>query len=115
MSKVLLHLEGLAVLGASIYFYAFFDYSWILFMVLLFAPDLSMIGYLFNAKVGSVTYNLFHTYSVPLGTVVLGLFLSYELVVAIGLIWSAHIGLDRLLGYGLKYPTHFKDTHLNRV
>lgn len=115
MNKKLLHFEGLAVLGVSLYFYAFFEYSWILFLVLLFAPDLSMLGYVFNNKIGSVTYNVFHTYSVAIGAVVLGVFLSSELVVAIGLIWNAHIGFDRMLGYGLKYPTHFKDTHLNRV
>lgn len=115
MNKKLLHIEGLAVLTVSIYLYANSEYSWLLFMVLFFVPDLSMLGYMLNAKVGSVTYNVFHTYSMAIGSIILGIFLSFNLLFSIGLIWSAHIGFDRMLGYGLKYPTHFKDTHLNRV
>ncbi|MBB3908366.1 DUF4260 domain-containing protein [Anoxybacteroides rupiense] len=115
MNKILLHLEGAAILLLSLYFYSYNQFSWLLFFVLLFAPDISMIGYLFNNKVGAVLYNLFHTYSLPIGAVILGVLLSNEVVLEIGLIWSAHIGMDRMIGYGLKYPTHFKDTHLNRV
>ncbi len=115
MNKILLHLEGAAILLLSLYFYSYNQFSWLLFFVLLFAPDISMIGYLFNNKVGAVLYNLFHTYSLPIGAVILGVLLSSEVVLEIGLIWSAHIGMDRMIGYGLKYSTHFKDTHLNRV
>lgn len=115
LSKKLLQLEGLAVLTVSIYLYANSEYSWMLFMVLFFVPDLSMLGYMFNVNVGSVTYNTFHTYSAAIGSIILGIFLSYDMFVSIGLIWSAHIGFDRMQGHGLKYPTHFKDTHLNRV
>lgn len=115
MSKILLHLEGLAVLSLSLYFYSLNEFSWILFIGLLFVPDISMVGYLFNTKIGSVVYNTFHTYSLPISAVILGVYLSIDIVISIGLIWSAHIGLDRMIGYGLKYPTHFKDTHLNRV
>lgn len=115
MNKILLQLEGAAILLLSLYFYSYNQFSWLLFFVLLFAPDISMIGYLFNNKVGAVLYNLFHTYSLPIGAVILGVLLSSEVVLEIGLIWSAHIGMDRMIGYGLKYSTHFKDTHLNRV
>ncbi|MEW5321548.1 DUF4260 domain-containing protein [Geobacillus thermoleovorans] len=115
MNKILLRLEGVAILLLSLYFYFYNQFSWLLFFVLLLAPDISMIGYLFNNKVGAVLYNLFHTYSLPIGVVILGVLLSNEVVLEIGLIWSAHIGMDRMIGYGLKYPTHFKDTHLNRV
>jgi Domain of unknown function (DUF4260) len=115
MNKILLHLEGAAILLLSLYFYSYNQFSWLLFFVLLFVPDISMIGYLFNNKVGAVLYNLFHTYSLPIGAVILGVLLSSEVVLEIGLIWSAHIGMDRMIGYGLKYSTHFKDTHLNRV
>ncbi|KXG09469.1 hypothetical protein AT864_02188 [Anoxybacillus sp. P3H1B] len=115
MNKILLQLEGAAILLLSLYFYSYNQFSWLLFFVLLFVPDISMIGYLFNNKVGAVLYNLFHTYSLPIGAVILGVLLSSEVVLEIGLIWSAHIGMDRMIGYGLKYPTHFKDTHLNRV
>lgn len=115
LSKILLHIEGLAVLVLSVYLYWFNEYSWGLFFILLLAPDISMVGYLVNNKVGAKWYNVFHTYSLSISIVLVGLFLSNQLVVAIGLIWSAHIGMDRAIGYGLKYSTNFKDTHLNRV
>lgn len=74
-----------------------------------------MIGYLINTKVGAKCYNIFHTYSLSITIVIVGLLLTDQLVLAVGLIWSAHIGMDRAIGYGLKYSTNFKDTHLNRV
>ena len=115
MIKMLLHIEGFAVLVLSLYFYGYSQFSWVLFFILLLAPDISMLGYLLNNKVGAMLYNLFHTYSLSIGTVICGSVLSNSTVLAIGLIWSAHIGMDRMIGYGLKYPTKFKDTHLNRV
>lgn len=114
MIKTFLHIEGLAVLLLSLYFYSFLEFSWLLFFVLLFAPDLSMLGYLVNNKVGALIYNFVHTYSLAIGVIIVGLFTS-PVVLAIGLILSAHIGLDRMFGFGLKYPSSFKDTHLNRV
>lgn len=113
--KFLLHIEGLMVLTLSTYFYFQLGYSWILFAILLFSPDLSALGYLKNNKMGSVLYNLFHTYSIPVVILMFGLLFKNQSLLMIGLIWSAHIGMDRMLGYGLKYPTKFKDTHLNRV
>lgn len=86
-----------------------------MFILLLLAPDISMIGYLVNDVVGAKCYNIFHTYSLTITIVLVGILLSNQLVLAIGLIWSAHIGMDRAIGYGLKYTTNFKDTHLNRV
>ncbi|RNA66889.1 DUF4260 domain-containing protein [Alteribacter keqinensis] len=115
MNKTFLHLEGFAVLVLSVYFYGYSGLSWLLFFILLFVPDISMLGYLFNKKAGAFLYNLFHTYSLSAGAVICGLLLANPVVLAVGLIWSAHIGMDRMLGYGLKYPTAFQDTHLNRV
>ncbi|WP_102345925.1 DUF4260 domain-containing protein [Bacillus sp. Marseille-P3661] len=115
MNKILLHFEGLAVLVLSVYLYSFNEYSWGMFLILLLAPDISMIGYLINNKVGARCYNIFHTYTLPITIVIVGLLLSHQLVLAVGFIWSAHIGMDRAIGYGLKYSTNFKDTHLNRV
>lgn len=115
MNKILLHIEGMAVLALCLYLYGSLQDSWLLFWVLLFLPDISMVGYAFNHKTGAKVYNLFHTYSLPILLLIAGLFLSNSIILAIGLIWSAHIGMDRMLGYGLKYPTDFKDTHLNRV
>ncbi|SEM52018.1 protein of unknown function [Mesobacillus persicus] len=115
MNKILLHIEGMAVLALCLYLYGYLQFSWMLFLVLLFIPDISMLGYAFNPKTGAKVYNLFHTYSISIIFVIFGLLLSNLTIIAIGLIWTAHIGMDRMLGYGLKYPTHFKDTHLNRV
>ncbi|WP_407703060.1 DUF4260 domain-containing protein [Virgibacillus tibetensis] len=108
-------MEGMAVLLISIYFYAVSDFSWVLFFVLLLAPDLSMLGYLKHNQFGAVIYNVFHTYVFPIVLVLVGISLLLPTLLAIGLIWFAHIGIDRSVGYGLKYPTAFKDTHLQRV
>ncbi|MGB7437072.1 MAG: DUF4260 domain-containing protein [Candidatus Acidiferrum sp.] len=111
----LLHLEGTAILIMALYFYHSGQYHWWLFAALFFAPDLSMIGYLRNAKWGSATYNLIHTLTGPLVLLGGGLALAAPQCIPYALIWLAHIGFDRALGYGLKYPTFFKDTHLQHV
>lgn len=108
-------MEGFAVLALSVYFYAQSESSWILFFVLLLAPDISMIGYFHNNKTGAVVYNVIHTYILPISVIFCGLFISSKIILAIGLIWVAHIGMDRMVGFGLKYPTNFKDNHLNQV
>lgn len=115
MNKFLLHIEGLVVLVLSIYFYFHLQFSWIVFLVFLLAPDLSALGYLKTVKIGSVLYNLFHTYTIPAIIMICGLLIHNDFALMISLIWIAHIGMDRMLGYGLKYPTKFQDTHLNRV
>ncbi|WP_067838309.1 DUF4260 domain-containing protein [Amphibacillus sediminis] len=115
MVKTLLHLEGLALLLLSVYFYGQTDYNWLLFLILLFSPDLFMLGYLINQKMGAIFYNLIHTYISAVALILAGLILSIDLALALGLILSAHIGLDRLCGFGLKYHTRFKDTHFQKV
>lgn len=113
--KALLHIEGLFILLLCLLFYYTGGFSWILFIVLLFTPDLTALGYLVNIKIGTFTYNLVHTYTFSLILILLGVLFSFYILVAIGIIFTAHIGMDRLCGFGLKYPTEFKDTHLNRV
>lgn len=115
MNRVLVRVEGLAVLLLSIYFYSTLDFSWLLFFVLLFIPDLSMLGYLRNNKVGAIIYNIFHSYSLPITMVFIGMLFVNTITLTIGIIWIAHIGLDRMIGYGLKYQTDFKDTHIQRI
>ena len=107
-----LKLEGLAVLTLSVILYMQFGGSWLLFALLILSPDLAMIGYGINKSIGATLYNLFHTYTaaaIPLG---FGLLLGSPLLISLSIIWFAHIGMDRMLGYGLKLPTGFKDTHL---
>ena len=82
---------------------------------LLLAPDLSMLGYLAGPQVGTAIYNAFHTYAMPAVVGALGVIFASPLTVAVALIWFAHIGMDRTVGYGLKYPSSFKDTHLERA
>ena len=115
MNKTLLHLEGLAVFILCMYEYCYFDFSWILFVVLILAPDIAMLGFLFNNKIGAIVYNIFHTYLTTISVMIIGLITVQTTILAIGLIWTAHIGMDRTVGFGLKYATNFKDTHLNRV
>lgn len=115
LPNLLLRLEGLTVLLLALAVYFHFRASGLLFVVLILAPDLSALGYLVNPRVGSWSYDLVHTYVLPAVLAAIGLIGGQPLLLNISLIWFAHIGADRLLGYGLKYPTAFKDTHLQRV
>jgi hypothetical protein len=112
---LLLRLEGLAVAVGAVVLYFHEDFGWILFVALILAPDLSFAAYVFGPRVGAIAYDAVHTeiFPVALGTV--GVVADSSAATKIALIWLAHIGADRLLGYGLKYPTAFKDTHLSRV
>lgn len=112
---LLLRLEGLALLTGAVVFHAHRGESWLLFALLLFAPDLSMLGYLAGMRVGTAFYNLAHTTTLPIALAIAGLAFDSRTSIAVATIWLAHIGLDRAISYGLKYPTNFKDTHLNRL
>lgn len=108
-----LRLEGLAVLALAALLYQRGGHSWLLFAVLFLAPDLSFAAYLAGARVGAVGYNVAHSYLGPI--LVAGLALETGRPPVAALIWAAHIGFDRALGYGLKYPGGFADTHLGRL
>jgi hypothetical protein len=113
--KVLLRAEGLAVFGLSVLLYRLHAGAWLLFALLFLAPDLSMAGYAAGPRSGALVYNLMHTYLGPILLASYGVLAHAALAESLALIWSAHIGLDRVLGYGLKYAAGFKDTHLGRV
>jgi Domain of unknown function (DUF4260) len=112
---VLLRIEGAALFGCSLFLYHSVGASWTMFLVLCLWPDLSMLGYLANVKLGTRLYNLVHADALPLVLAAVSFSLHKPGELAFALIWLAHIGGDRALGYGLKYPTFFKDTHLQRV
>ena len=112
---LLLRIEGLTVGAAALALYFDGDHPWWLLVVLILAPDLAMLGYAAGVRLGAAAYDLAHTYVGPLVLGATGVLADVETCVALALIWAAHIGIDRLLGYGLKYPTGFKDTHLQRV
>ena len=111
----LLHLEGAGVLLLTIILYRAGHFHWWLFAVLLLAPDLAMLGYLWNVRMGSALYNLVHTEVGPILLLVVSILAPLSAVEPYALIWLAHVGMDRMLGYGLKYPTQFRDTHLQHV
>lgn len=112
---VMLRVEGAVMLAGSVLLYWMNGGSWWLFALLLLAPDVSMVGYLAGPRVGAAVYNAFHFYALPAALGVFGLLVGAPLAVAVALVWFAHIGMDRLAGYGLKYFTDPKDTHLQRV
>jgi hypothetical protein len=114
MPSVLLRLEGGALLSGSLVLYFHEGYGWLALVLLALAPDLTMIGYAAGQRVGAGAYDLAHNEVLPIALGVAGV-VAGELALQLALIWLAHIGADRLLGYGLKYPTAFKDTHLQRV
>jgi hypothetical protein len=115
MVKKFLHIEGLMVLLAVIYIYSLYEFSWWIFLLLILSPDVSMLAYLIDDRIGAKVYNAFHTYIVSIFMILLALFLKSDAWVMIGLIWTAHIGMDRLFGYGLKYTSSFKATHMQRL
>lgn len=115
MPGTLLRLEGGAGFALALLFYQRQHGSWLLFILLVLAPDLAMLGYLGGKRIGAACYNAAHTYALPVALVGYGVLARSPLAVNLSLIWFAHIAGDRLLGYGLKYPSDFKDTHLQRV
>ena len=114
--KFLLQVEGGAVLATACVLYHQSPGRWLWFGLLFLAPDLSMLGYLVGKRLGAMTYNLAHTYTTPLMLLgVLWLAGQRGTCAWLALIWFAHVGFDRMVGYGLQYETAFKDTHLQRV
>lgn len=113
--KILLRLEGLTLFAGMVTLYAVWGGSWWLFAVLFLAPDLSFAAYLTDARTGAIIYNAAHGYMLPVGLMTLGFALPDPLTLSIAMIWLAHIGFDRALGYGLKYQRGFGFTHLGRI
>ena len=113
--RTLLRLEGLALLLGMTLLYGVWDGSWWVYAILFLAPDLSFAGYLAGPKAGAVIYNAAHSYMAPMTLMITGFALSAPLVLSIAMIWLAHIGFDRMLGYGLKYASGFGFTHLGRI
>jgi uncharacterized protein DUF4260 len=110
-----LRTEGIAVIALAVVLYAKSGQSWWIFAALLLAPDLFMLCYLINAKVGAFGYNVVHSYFLPLIAAALILVFDRAGLLPYVWIWLAHIGMDRSLGYGLKYKTAFARTHLGEL
>jgi len=112
--KNLIKLEEFGILVVSIFmlFKLNFHLSWWLYIILFLSPDIGMIGYLINTKVGAYTYNFFHHKAIASTLLILGVILPNDYILFAGLIIFAHSSFDRVLGYGLKYSDSFKHTNV---
>ena len=113
--RLLLRAEGAALLIVAPMLYGETGAAWWLFAVLFLAPDLSFLGYLAGPRIGAIVYNAAHSLVAPIALAIAGLLLPSIPAIALALIWVAHIGFDRMLGYGLKYAAGFGFTHLGRI
>ncbi|MCF1190959.1 DUF4260 domain-containing protein [Mangrovimonas sp. AS39] len=113
--KAILKLEELAMFLLGIFLFSQLSFSWWWFLVFIMAPDIGMLGYLKNEKIGAWFYNLFHHKGLALLLYLVGVYSSNETIQFVGIILFAHASFDRLLGYGLKYEQGFKFTHLGEI
>lgn len=113
--KTTLRLEELAQFLACVYLFSFTTFDWWWFPAFLLAPDIGMLGYTVNNRVGAFCYNLFHHKDVALLFLLGGVYQWQQWMILIGLILYAHASFDRILGYGLKYEQGFKYTHLGNL
>ncbi|MCX7559152.1 DUF4260 domain-containing protein [Sulfitobacter sp. F26204] len=110
-----LRAEGLVIAFAALAAFSQTSASWVLCAVLFFAPDLAMMAYFAGNRYGAFCYNLFHSYIGPIVLLGISMIAQTLWLAPVALVWIAHIGFDRALGYGLKYGSGFKQTHLGRV
>jgi hypothetical protein len=115
MPRLLLRIEGAALSLAAVWMYHRIGGNWWLFAALILVPDVSFAGYLINTRIGAIAYNTMHVTLGPLVCAALGFLLPSFDLLSIALIWAAHVGIDRALGYGLKYGAGFGFTHLGRI
>lgn len=113
--KVSLKLEELFMFLLGAFLFSQLNFAWWWFLALLLAPDIGMVGYIINSKIGSITYNVFHHKGIAIILYFLGIFIENEGIVLAGVIIFSHAALDRFLGYGLKYPDSFHNTHLATI
>ena len=115
--KNVLKLEEIAMAAIGIYLLTIYNLNmsiWI-WLLLFFSPDISMLGYIVNAKAGAITYNIFHHKGIAIVITAVGYFMNVEVVLSIGILLFAHSSFDRMMGYGLKYFSSFNDTHLGKL
>ena len=112
--RTLLRLEGLTLFAGMTLLYAVWGGSWWIYALLFLVPDLSFAAYLAGPRFGAIVYNAAHSYLAPMALNVTGFAINEPLILSIAMIWLAHIGIDRALGYGLKYSAGFGFTHLGR-
>ncbi|WP_044402090.1 DUF4260 domain-containing protein [Lacinutrix sp. Hel_I_90] len=112
--KNTLRIEELLQFILGIYFFSVLDYQWWWFLVLILLPDIGMIGYIINSKIGAVTYNFMHNKAVAIVFWLIGIYIDIGVVELIGIILFTHAAMDRMFGFGLKYADSFYNTHLEQ-
>jgi hypothetical protein len=110
-----LRLEGLAAFAAGLVVFGATGGNWLLIIPLLLLPDASAVGYLAGPRVGAFTYNIVHNWAPGFVALGIGVWLAAPAALLVGAVLIAHVGMDRAMGYGLKLPTSFADTHLGRI
>lgn len=110
-----LKLEEALMMILGIVLFSELSLSWWWFIGLFFAPDLGMIGYAVNPKAGAITYNIMHHKGIAVAIYLAGWYINNEIAMFVGALLFAHSAFDRMLGYGLKYPDAFTNTHLGRI
>ncbi|HET8839421.1 MAG TPA: DUF4260 domain-containing protein [Flavobacteriaceae bacterium] len=113
--KTILKLEEIAMFILGIYAFSRLDFAWWWFLVLLLAPDIGMLGYLFGNKIGAFCYNFFHHRGIAISVFLFGLYFENSVLQLIGVILFSHACMDRIFGYGLKFEKGFKFTHLGEI
>ena len=113
--KTAIKMEELLLTVLAFYLFLGLDYAWWWFLILFLAPDLGMLGYLINPRVGAWTYNMFHHKGIAVALFILGSYVQVQWLQLVGLIMLGHASFDRIFGYGLKYPDSFQHTHLGRI
>ena len=113
--KNLLKLEEFALFVLALFLFSELDYGWGLYALLFLAPDLSMVGYLVNPRLGAWTYNLVHHKGLAVALYILGSLLAVPWLMFAGTLLLGHSSLDRVFGYGLKYSDAFRNTHLGVI
>lgn len=113
--KLIIKLEEIGLFVLGIYFFDQLNFAWWWFLVLILLPDLAMIGYCFGDKTGAWCYNIAHHKGIAIVIYLLGIYFTNTTLQLFGVILFSHAAMDRILGYGLKYETGFKYTHLGEI
>ena len=115
--KTILKLEEAAMTAIGIYLLSVYNLNlsfWV-WIILFFTPDIGMLGYLINTRIGAFTYNVFHHKGIAVALAVTGYYFSNDVLTSVGILLFAHASFDRIMGYGLKYEDSFKNTHLGSL
>lgn len=112
---MILRSEAVAAFVVGIALWLANDGGFVLLIPALLLPDVSMLGYLGGPRLGAITYNAVHNWTLALALLGIGWWLGVPAALLAGAMLVAHVGMDRALGYGLKLPTGFQDTHLGRI